>query len=418
MALVAVFSILMIGGLSALSATSEAAETEPLEIELVKIIELLDIFPEEIIAVNDGYVICGYEGNAYIEKRDKDFNVVWSDILEGDGSSYNALKQTADGGYIVAGYEKDKEYLIAKYDSEGNQKWITNPTGTPNITLLGLIVVEDGYVTIGCSYADSKSYIIKFDLDGNEEDRYETELNRIWGMTYNSDLFLIFTGSSYKTEIYAYDYNIDLQWNNTYDYNISDINAYKNGFYGAASVDNTTGLLLIFDENADIVKTIEYNWQETYETQLYVSTYKGDYYVTAGEISIDTFWYEYGLVVIFDEDGNVLYEKKISDELENYTDSYAIYITTTPDGFIVVYKAWDDVSNYGTYIAVFGGLATEGGSEETAAPGDSSNPMILILIFLIMLIIVAVLTRRFGAPGFMFGAFLTLIVLGLTYLVW
>ena len=85
---------------------------------------------------NDGDV-SGYHGNgdAWIVKLDKNKNIIWQKILGGsNGDGMFSVQQTADGGYIVAGYTNSNDgdvfgnhggsdAWIVKLDRNGNIVW-------------------------------------------------------------------------------------------------------------------------------------------------------------------------------------------------------------------------------------------------------------------------------------------------------
>ncbi|MCP4580128.1 MAG: T9SS type A sorting domain-containing protein [candidate division Zixibacteria bacterium] len=136
--------------------------------------------------VDGGYIIAGYTysfgaGNAdiYLIKTDSDGNEQWSNCFGGSGWEYgNSVCQTADNGYIIAGYTTSygagsKDVYLVKADSLGNQEWAGTFGGSG--LDVGKAVIETGaggYVV--CGYTESFSigeddiYLIKTDSGGNE----------------------------------------------------------------------------------------------------------------------------------------------------------------------------------------------------------------------------------------------------------
>jgi len=93
-------------------------------------------------AGDGGYIIAGVEnygnddyegGDILLIKTDAQGNEQWSKVLGGDPGIAHSVRQTADGGYIIAGevssrgecYSDDsnENVLLIKTDSDGNEQW-------------------------------------------------------------------------------------------------------------------------------------------------------------------------------------------------------------------------------------------------------------------------------------------------------
>lgn len=130
----------------------------------------------------------GYD--AYVIKLDSNGNVVWQNMYGGSGSdSANCIQQTSDGGYIVAGTSNSADFAggvlpnstgayVIKLDSKGNIVWqriyeglldATSSTSANSIRqtrdggyiVAGGIVVSDGH--------EIDVYVMKLDNLGNVE---------------------------------------------------------------------------------------------------------------------------------------------------------------------------------------------------------------------------------------------------------
>lgn len=118
--------------------------------------------------VTGGYICAGYgynwpdSGNYYITKRDGSGNLLWEKTYGGsDEEKAYAVKATADGGYILAGFSKSsdgdvvkqhsgREAWILKLDASGNKQWATTYGGTSEDTAYAICQMPDGgYLVCG-----------------------------------------------------------------------------------------------------------------------------------------------------------------------------------------------------------------------------------------------------------------------------
>lgn len=122
----------------------------------------------------------------YLVKMKVDFQadktaVVWEKVLPGEGSSEGrAIRQTADGGFIIAGNagktdgeKKVYDIICVKTDSGGGQEWSKTFGGTDNDMAYDIEAAFDGcYVIAGRTYSFGKGksdmYLIKTDEKGTE----------------------------------------------------------------------------------------------------------------------------------------------------------------------------------------------------------------------------------------------------------
>ncbi len=93
-----------------------------------------EVVNSAIQAGDKGYVISGYyyagkKQNAFIAKFTSDGELIWSKAWDGGAkfnrNAANSIIQTADSGYVIAGYTGDKIFanaLIVKYKSDGTVK--------------------------------------------------------------------------------------------------------------------------------------------------------------------------------------------------------------------------------------------------------------------------------------------------------
>jgi hypothetical protein len=134
------------------------------------------------------------DNDYWIVKLDAAGNIVWNKLLGGSGTeAAQAVQQTADGGYIIAGYSVSSasgnvtgtnhgtyDYWIIKLDASGNIVWNKLLGGTSQDEGHSIVQAADGgYVVAG--YASSSEsgnvtelnhgsfdyWIVKLDTGGN-----------------------------------------------------------------------------------------------------------------------------------------------------------------------------------------------------------------------------------------------------------
>ena len=156
-----------------------------------------------------GYIIAGYSfssanGNVtatnhgsndyWIVKLDAAGNISWNKLLGGTASEYaTSIQQTADGGYVVAGYSQSsangnvtgvnhglKDYWIVKLDAAGNITWNKLLGGSNDDVAYSIQQTTDGgYIMAGSSRSSANGdvtgtnhglndyWIVKLDAGGN-----------------------------------------------------------------------------------------------------------------------------------------------------------------------------------------------------------------------------------------------------------
>ena len=148
-----------------------------------------------------GYIIFGEAQNSenidehadfLLIKTDSNGNEQWNKTL---GSSElteagRSGQQTSDGGYIIVGRieldidNQDTDVLLIKTDSEGNEQWSQNFSGTGEQH--GSCVqqtTDGGYIISGISWHSNfgpTHLIIKTDWDGNEDWRWNQNFGMAW----------------------------------------------------------------------------------------------------------------------------------------------------------------------------------------------------------------------------------------------
>lgn len=320
---------------------------------------------KSVISVSDGYIAVGYSESAdedlvglnkgdidaIIIKYDLSGNVVWKKNYGGSGSDgyWNVI--SVNDGYIVAGYSNstdgdltalnkgDYDAITVKYDLSGNLVWKKNYGGSSSDGYSNIVLVNDGYITIGSSDSldgdlaglnkgSEDAIIVKYDLSGNI----------VWRKNYggsNGELFnsvsqgsdgYIVAGYSSSTDgdltglnkgredaiVVKYDLNGNIVWKK----NFGQSNSY-NAFNSVISVSD--GYVTVgSSESAGANPT-----SNSGESDEIIAKFMVD-------ISDPT---EYSAIVVkYDLNGNIVWQKDFGGSNgENFND-----IIDINDGFIVV----------------------------------------------------------------------------------
>lgn len=134
-----------------------------------------------------GFIIAGYTRsygtasgrNIWLIKTDMFGNMIWNKTFGGSSDEEaNSVKQTSDGGFILAGYTKSfgfglNDFYIIKTDSLGNEMWSRLFGGTQDEEAYDIIQTTDGgYVAAGATSSFGSGsrdvWLIKLDSSGNE----------------------------------------------------------------------------------------------------------------------------------------------------------------------------------------------------------------------------------------------------------
>jgi len=130
-----------------------------------------------------GYIVAGYTGSfgagssdVYILKLNPDGSLAWQKTFGGsDYDVAHSIQQTTDGGYIVAGYTNSFGYYdayILKLNSDGSLAWQKTFGGTGYDEAYSIQQTTDGgYIVAGKTYpfraGDYDIYILKLNSDGS-----------------------------------------------------------------------------------------------------------------------------------------------------------------------------------------------------------------------------------------------------------
>ncbi len=214
---------------------------------------------------DNGYICAGYTGSfdnpkkgeswhydAYVLKLDSNGNLEWEKAYGGKlDDTASCIKQTKDGGYIVAGgtYRLDVAYIsyILKLDSNGNLEW-EKAYGGSSGELLSIEQTISGYIATGDGWD-----ILCIDLEGNliwQKDYSEEYVGSAKCIQQTKDGGYIVTGEilmdkkCYDICILKLDSNGNLEWEKAYGGNYCDSAYYikqtkDDGYIVAGTLDIT-----------------------------------------------------------------------------------------------------------------------------------------------------------------------------------
>ena len=323
-----------------------------------------------------GYVIVGWTSSfgpgkedVWLVKLDKNCNKEWSKTYGGiDDDRGFDVKQTSDGGYIIAGQTFSygvgyKNMWVIKTDRYGNKEWAKtygDPTRTGIIFDSGLSVIqtEDGcYIIVGYIYmwgvikkTYRDMYVMKIDENGNKI------LEKIISGDYNDYLYSVLEVSDgYVLAGFKFDQfsagksdifiiKIDKEGNTVwekkyggddYDYVYSLIKTPDNGFIMAGRTesygDGESDVYVIkIDKDGNKI------WERTYGGSDYDCAYS-IIETSDNEFVIAGYTYSYGdggsdvYVIKIDGNGNKIWERTYG----GVKDDYGYDVVKGEDGYIV-----------------------------------------------------------------------------------
>ena len=314
-----------------------------------------DIAQSIIQTIDGGYAIAGWSASSdgditgfkggtafWIVKIDSIGNIQWEKLIGGYNGKENAysIKQTWDGGYIIAGSSEtsngdvsenkgEEDFWIVKLDINGNLIWEKSYGGSSKDIASSIELTNDyGYIIAGTSYSH----------DGDRQSSY----------IYGSDIWII-----------KVDYLGNIQWEKSFggsyhDEAFSIQKTIDGGYIVAGYTSSTDGDIKDKNDSSNdywIVKLDYYGniqWQKTYggsyleRAQSVYQTYDAGYIVSGytrsddGDVSgykgTPAYGYDFWIVKL-DMLGDLQWEKSLGGSEKDY--GYSIK-QTIDGGYIVV----------------------------------------------------------------------------------
>jgi hypothetical protein len=293
---------------------------------------------------DSGYIIAGgvthfdNNVNAYLIKTDINGNLLWEKSI--GGTQYdegNCVRETTDGGYIIAGYTRSfgagiSDVYLIKTDANGVIDWTRTYGGqlweqgnsVQETTDRGFIIV--GYKTISTSPygADSDVYLIKTDANGDtlwtrlygvQEGEYRDEG---WSVQQTTDGGYIISGETWRPGALSWQIDFYLIKTDAIGYTI-----WTKTFDGF--------------ESTDVGRSV----QQTLDGGYIIAGYTNDY-----PLNHDVF------LVKTNTNGDIVWTKSLGRNLGSYPYDEGWSVQQTMDGgYIVVGFGWNyPVSDSDIYL--------------------------------------------------------------------
>ena len=136
---------------------------------------------------DSGYILAGYkssygagDGDAWLVKANSDGNEEWNETFGGtDWDDVYSVQQTSDGGYILAGCTRsygagDDDAWLIKTDLSGIEQWNKTFGGIDGDSASSVQqTTDDGYILAGLTHLYSAgsfdAWVVKTDSSGNEQ---------------------------------------------------------------------------------------------------------------------------------------------------------------------------------------------------------------------------------------------------------
>jgi len=273
--------------------------------------------------------------------------IEWTRIYGGDNErdSGNSVKQTFDGGYIIAG-EKSNPYInyskiyLIKTDSNGDSLWTRLYDGSDCYSVQQTF--DSGYILVG-------SKVIKTDSLGNIQWENVYSSPKIYSIQQTADGGYILAG----TGLIKIDESGSIQWENTYFGLALSVQQTSDGDYVCTGIDGFPN-----SRNIYLLKT-----NSTGNTTWLTSFAKGQTnvgrsaqqtsdagYIIAGYTRGQNTDYEDAYLIKTDSLGNKQWEKTFS--ARKYREDRAYAVQQTSDGGYILAGETSDYMSYEDYYII------------------------------------------------------------------
>lgn len=274
---------------------------------------------------SDNVYVTGYGDNAYITVKYDNSNEIWVKkypvdyaggeehiphiAVDSSGSVYIASSVRASLGYHVV------NYLVIKYDTDGNELWASQYDGGEDDWLYALTVDSSGNVYVAGGTSCPCDYVtVKYDSNGNA----------VWVNKYDSG----------GTEDYARTIAID-----------SSGNVYVTGYNGSSTGRYLTNFTTIkYDANGNEIWAKEHNTPPLWEYYDLAIDSSGNVYVMTTAANSKDY-----LLVKYDANGNEIWVKQYDNGSSDYARSIAV---DSSGGIYVTGSSWNNNNSTYDYATV------------------------------------------------------------------
>ena len=325
-----------------------------------------------------GYILAGYTQTGsscdyvmYVVKTDTGGNEIWSQTYYREESDCDNndiirdIKQTSDGGYILAGsalIAGDQDAALVKIDAAGNEEWFKTFNGVygnveDDQAYSVLQTSDGGYIVVGREKSPGSIdniYILKTDSSGNQE--WAKNLEQNGQDSYGDEIVeasdggyvvagSIFNGTDSDAYIMKINSSGDVEWINTYgnsgNGDSESFESIKNtldgGYIAGGRIEiswpgGDSQFYLVKTDvsgNQEWVKTYQSGDTSDQELIYHLNTTNDGGYITVGNTNKG---YIYLLKV--DASGNEVWSKSFGDGSDDYN---AYHVEQTSDaGYIIM----------------------------------------------------------------------------------
>ncbi len=195
--------------------------------------------------IDGGYILAGATpsygaggSDAWLIKTDNNGNEMWNKTFGGTNWDYaNSVKQTSDGGYILAGHTRSygagqEDFWLIKTDSNGNEMWNKTFGDTAGDFAYSVQqTVDGGYIIAGDTWSygagNDDAWLIKTDSSGNKKWSKTfggPSFDAAYSVQQTSDKGYIMAGTTWSYDKYNWedawliktDSNGNEKWNQTF----------------------------------------------------------------------------------------------------------------------------------------------------------------------------------------------------------
>ena len=323
-----------------------------------------------------GYIVAGYKGrDVYILKLNSKGQLEWQKTFGGkndDGA--NSIQQSKDGGYIVTGWTSSfgsgqKDVYILKLNAKGELEWQKTFGGKNDDEANSIQQTADGgYIVAGWTesfgFGGKDVYILKLDAKGQVEwqktfDGWYDDVAKSIQQTKDGGYIVAGWTSSFGSgghDVYILKLNSkgEVEWQKTFgeegDDEANSIQQTKDGGYIVAGWTESFGFggkdvyILKLDAKGEV------EWQKTFggthdDEANSIQQRKDGGYIVAGWTEFSDFFYRYAYILELNSKGEVECESLFGREYDDRANS----IQKTKDGGYIVAggtssgSRWQDV---------------------------------------------------------------------------
>ncbi len=352
---------------------------------------IIDTYGEEILVDSVGNVyVTGYRWGPFIDsdilliKYDSEGNELWVSEFAGaagDNDFPTTLKMDASGNILIGGYsynaDHDADFVTIKFDSDGNQLWtaLFNGTGYANDWIIDMAIDGADNVYVGGvsrgEYTDDDYAILKYNSAGENVwvSGYDAEINNVdW-----------LTGLAIDSLGQVYASGVSVHYEGYLDYLTLKLNpdgseAWTQRYNGSVDGDNWSSDIVV-DQNLNVTVTgVSFAIMSGFDfvTIQYDSTGLESW--QARYTSILTYGYDEATTMLIDGNGDIVVTG--ISESANGTDDFVTlkYDSLGVEQWLTQFHGGDDMDDVPFYLAIddSAGISVAGRADSPASAENFS----------------------------------------------